>query len=64
MEHGLLQGPASISLRNGTDVRTKMRDGVMHGLTLSVGVRLTMPLALEHNVNDPNDPNFGEVEAR
>ena len=64
MEHGLLQGSAAISLRNGIDVRTKMRDGVMHGLTLSVGVRLTMPLALEHNVNDPNDPNFGGVEAR
>ena len=64
MENGLLQGPAAIRLRSGVYVRAKMRDGVMHGLTLSVGVRLTMPLALEHNVNDPNDPNFGEVEAR
>ena len=64
MEHGLLQGSAAISLRNGIDVRTKMRNGVMHGLTHSVGVRHTMPLAVEYDVSDPNDPNFGAVEAR
>ena len=64
MENGLLQGPAAIRLRNGVYVRAKMRDGVMHGFAHSVGARITMPLAKEHNVKDVNDPNFGSVAAR
>ena len=64
MEKGLLQGSAVIRLRNRVYVRAKMRDGVMHGFAHSVGTRITMPLAREHNVKDVNDPNFGTVAAR
>ena len=64
MEKGLLQGSAVIWLRNRVYVRAKVRDGVMHGFAHSVGTRITMPLAKEHNVKDVNDPNFGTVAAR
>ena len=59
-----MQGSAVIRLRNRVYVRAKMTDGVMHGFAHSVGTRITMPLAREHNVKDVNDPNFGTVTAR
>ena len=64
MDKGLLQGSAVVRLRNRVYVRAKMRGGVMHGFAHSVGTRITMPLAKEHNVKDVNDPNFGTVAAR
>ena len=45
---GILQGPALIRLRNGVQVWTKLKDGVMHGLTHSYRVRFTLPFAKEY----------------
>jgi hypothetical protein len=49
---GLLQGPIIIYLKNGIVVRSKVSDGVLHGLTYTSNVYTTLPLAKEYGIGD------------
>jgi hypothetical protein len=55
---GILEGPVLIRLQNGIVVHSKLRDGVLHGMTHSRNVRFTFPLADEFRIVDVNDPRI------